>query len=64
MRQVTVEVATVMANLPENGGATEIQRITSARNAAGTAESWWQGLAEADRAAARHRLEQGALSGR
>jgi hypothetical protein len=63
-RQVTVEVATVMANIPENGGATEIQRITGARNAAGTAEAWWQGLSEADRTAARHRLEQGALSGR
>jgi hypothetical protein len=63
-RPVTVEVATVMANIPENGGATEIQRITAARNAAGTAEAWWQGLPEADRAAARRRFEQGALSGR
>ena len=63
-RQVTVEVSTVTANIPENGGATEIQRITAARNAAGTAEAWWQGLSEADRAAARRRLEQGALSGR
>ena len=63
-RPVTVEVATVMANIPENGGATEIQRITGARNAAGTAEAWWQGLSEADRAAARRRFEEGALSGR
>ena len=63
-RQVTVEVATVMADIPENGGATEIQRITAARNAAGTAEAWWQGLSEADRAAARRRFEEGALSGR
>ena len=63
-RQVTVEVATVRANIPENGGATEIQRITAARNAAGTAEAWWQGLSAADQAAARRRLEQGALSGR
>ena len=63
-REVTVEVATVMANIPENGGATEIQRITGARNAAGTAEQWWAGLSAADQAAARRRLEEGALSGR
>jgi hypothetical protein len=62
-RQVTVEVATVMTNIPENGGPTEIQRITAARNAAGTAEAWWQGLSAADRAAAQHRFENGALSG-
>jgi nucleoid-associated protein YgaU len=63
-REVTVEVATVMANIPENGGPTEIQRITAARNAAGTAEAWWQGLSAADRVAAQRRFEQGALSGR
>jgi hypothetical protein len=63
-RQVTVEIATVMANIPENGGPTEIQRITAARNAAGTAESWYQGLSAADRTAAQHRFEQGPLSGR
>lgn len=61
-RQVTVEVATVMANIPENGGATEIQRIMSARNAAGTAEQWWAGLSAADQAAARRRFEEGPLS--
>ena len=63
-REVTVEVSTVTANIPENGGATEIQRITAARNAAGTAEAWYQGLSAADRAAAQHRFEQGPLSGR
>lgn len=63
-REVTVEVSTVTANIPENGGATEIQRITAARNAAGTAEAWYQALSEADRAAAQRRFEQGALSGR
>jgi len=63
-RQVTVEVSTVTANIPENGGATEIQRITAARNAAGAAEAWYQGLSAADRTAAQHRFEQGALSGR
>ena len=63
-RQVTVEVSTVTANIPENGGATEIQRITAARNAAGTAEAWYQGLSAADRTAAQHRFEQGPLSGR
>jgi hypothetical protein len=63
-RPVTVEIATVMANIPENGGPTEIQRIIAARNAAGTAEAWWQGLSEADRAAARRHFEDGALSGR
>ena len=63
-RQVTVEVATVMANIAQAGGATEIQRITGARTVAGTADARWQGLSEADRAAARRRLEQGALSGR
>ena len=39
-RQVTVEVATVTAKIPENGGADEIQRITAARNAPVTAEAW------------------------
>lgn len=63
-QQVTVEVSTVTANIPENGGPTEIQRITAARNAAGTAEAWYQGLSAADRTAAQHRFEQGALSGR
>jgi hypothetical protein len=61
-RQVTVEVATVMANIPENGGATEIQRIMSARNAAGTAEQWWTSMSAADQAAARRRFEEGPLS--
>ena len=63
-RPVTVTISTVRANIPENGGPTEIQRITAASNAAGTAEAWWQGLSPADRAAAQHRFEQGALSGR
>ena len=63
-RPVTVELSTVMANIPENGGPMELQRITAARNAAGTAEAWWQGLSEADRAAARRRFDEGALSGR
>jgi len=61
---VTVTVSTVRANIPENGGPTEIERITAASNAAGTAEAWWQSLSAADRAAAQHRFEQGALSGR
>ena len=63
-RPVTVTVSTVRANIPENGGPTEIERITAARNAAGTAEAWWQGLSAADRAAAQRRFEEGALSGR
>ncbi|HYD13009.1 MAG TPA: hypothetical protein VEC11_09190 [Allosphingosinicella sp.] len=63
-RPVTVEVSVVRANIPENGGPTEIERITAARNEAGTAQAWWEGLSEADRAAARRRLEEGALSGR
>ena len=61
-RQVTVEVATVQTDIPEAGGITEIERITAARNAAGTADSWWQGLSAADRAAAQRRFEQGPLS--
>ena len=63
-RQVTVEVATVRTNVPEAGGEMEIQRITAARNATTTADAWWQGLSATDRAAAQHRFEQGALSGR
>jgi hypothetical protein len=63
-RRVTVEISTVTANVPENGGPMEVERITAARNAAGTAEAWYQGLSAADRAAAQHRFEQGALSGR
>ena len=60
-RPVTVEVQTVMMNIPEAGGETEIRRISAARNAAGSAESWWQSLSAADRAAAQRRF-QGALN--
>ena len=62
-RPVTVEIATVRAEVPEAGGPMEIQRITAARNATTTAEAWWQSLSAADRAAAQHRFEQGPLSG-
>jgi len=62
-QQVTVEVATVMANIPENGGPTEIQRIVAARSAADdTAERWWASMSAADQAAARRRFEEGPLS--
>jgi hypothetical protein len=61
-RPVTVELATVRTRLPEAGGPIEIQRITAARNAAGPADAWWQGLSAAERAAAQHRFEQGPLS--
>jgi hypothetical protein len=61
-RPVTVEVATVRTELPE-AGVTEIQRITAARNATTTADSWWQGLSASDRAAAQRRFEAGPLSG-
>jgi hypothetical protein len=61
-RPVTVEVATVRTEIPEAGGMTEIQRITAARNAAGTADAWWAGLSAADRAAAQRRFEDGALT--
>jgi hypothetical protein len=61
-RPVTVEIATVRTQIPEAGGMTEIQRITAARNAAGTAEAWWQGLSPADRAAAQRRFEARPLS--
>lgn len=59
-RPVTVEVRTVMMHIPEAGGEEEIRLIGSARNAAGTAESWWRSLSAADRAAAERRF-QGAL---
>ena len=61
-RPVTVEIATVRTEVPEAGGMTEIQRVTSARNASTTAEAWWQGLSAADRDAAQRRFEQGPLS--
>ena len=61
---VTVEVVTVRANVPEAGGPMEIARVTSARTAATDAEAWWNGLSEAEQAAAQRRFEQGALSGR
>lgn len=63
-QQVTVEVATVMANLPEAGPSpTEIQRIMSARTAAdGTAVQWWASMSASDQAAARRRFEEGPLS--
>ena len=63
-RPVTVELATVRTMIPEAGGPMEIQRITAARNAAGTADAWWQGLGAADRAAAQRRFELGPLSSR
>ena len=61
-RPVTVEVQTVMMQIPEAGGEEEVTRISAARNAAGTAESWWRSLSAADRASARRRFEEGALS--
>lgn len=61
-RTVTVQVATVRTEIPEAGGMTEIQRITAARNAATTADAWWQGLSAAERAAAQRRFEAGPLS--
>lgn len=60
-RPVTVEVQTVMMHVPEAGGEEEMTRISAARNASGTAESWWQSLSAADRAAAERRF-QGALN--
>jgi hypothetical protein len=62
-RPVTVEIATVRTEIPEAGGMTEIQRITAARNATTNADSWWQALSAADRAAAQRRFEAGPLSG-
>lgn len=62
-REVTVEIATVRADIPEAGGETEIQRITAARSGTTSADAWWQGLSAADRAAAQRRFEEGALSG-
>ena len=38
--------------------------LALAARSAGTAEAWWRGLSGADRAAARKRFEEGALSGR
>lgn len=61
---VTVEIVTVRANVPEAGGPMEIARVTSARTAATDAEAWWNGLSEAEQAAAQRRFEEGALSGR
>ena len=63
-RPVTVEIATVRTDVPEAGGETEIRRITAARSGETNAEAWWAGLSAADRAAARRRFEDGALSGR
>ena len=60
---MTVEVSTVTANIPENGGATEIQRITAARNATTNADAWWRSLSAGDRAAAQRRFEAGPLTG-
>lgn len=62
-QQVSVEIATVRTDIPEAGGTTEILRVANARIAAGDAATWWQGLAEPERAAARRRFEEGALSG-
>jgi hypothetical protein len=59
-RPVTVEVQTVMMHVPEAGGEEEIRLISAARNAEGTAESWWRSLSAADRAEAERRF-QGAL---
>lgn len=62
-QQVTVEVATVMMDVPEAGGQTEIVRLVSARNASGTAEQWLAALSPAERQAAQRRFDQGTLSG-
>lgn len=59
-RPVTITIQTVRTTLPE-AGRTTIQRVTGARNAAGTARAWWRRLSPAQRSAAQQRFERAAL---
>jgi hypothetical protein len=60
---LTIELETIRTNVPEAGGQTEVQRISSARLGNLTAELWWQSLSAKERQDAQIRLA-GALEPR
>ena len=56
-KKLKVRLDTVMADIPEAGGETDVQRVAEARLGDLTAEAWWQSLSPAERQAATRALE-------
>ena len=55
---VTVRIDTVMMDIPEAGGAEEVQKIAEASADGITAAQWWAELSAEQRAAAERRMEE------
>lgn len=56
-QKLRVRLDTVMADIPEAGGETEVQRVTEARLGNLTAGAWWKSLSPAQQQAATRSLE-------
>lgn len=56
-RKLIVRLDTVMADIPEAGGETEVERVAEARLGNLTAQAWWQSLSPAERQSATRSLE-------
>ena len=59
---LTLQVQDVSRYIPEAGGRQEIKVIAAARMGRTSAAAWWRSLSPAQRRAAQHHFEQGALS--
>ena len=59
---LTLQVQDVSRYIPEAGGRQEIKVIAGARIGRTSAAAWWGSLSPAQRRAAQHHFEQGALS--
>lgn len=59
---LTLQVQDVSRYVPEAGGRQEIKVIAGARLGRTSAAAWWRGLSPAQRRAAQHHFDQGALS--
>jgi len=55
---ITVRIDTVMMDIPEAGGAEEVQKIAAASAGGVSAAQWWAGLSAEERAAAERRMEE------
>ena len=56
-RKLNVRIDTVMVDIPEAGGETEVQRVGEARLGNLTAQAWWKSLSPAQQQAATRSLE-------
>ena len=57
-KPITVRIDTVMMDIPEAGGAEEVQKIAEASAGGVSAAQWWAGLSAEERAAAERRMEE------